>query len=135
MSGTCAQWRQLNWKNRESIEEIAAKLSGFNRLVKIYVGRGNDTHVRLEHFIAAHARELSVLKHAQQAHLSGGAHLTNFIKKERAAVGLFKTSAPPRARVSKCAFLVSRQFRFEQGFRNRAAVELDVRLVLAAELK
>ena len=41
--------------------------------------------------IAAHACKLAILQDAQQADLRGQTHVADFVKKRRAAVGLFES--------------------------------------------
>ena len=129
---TLAQRRQLNGKNRQPVEKVPPKVAIFGGLFQVDVGSGNHAHVDFQFFVATYTGELSILQHAQQSDLRGGAHFAHLIEKERPSIGLFKTTLPPRARVSERAFFMAEQFRFQQGFRYRAAVEFDVRLVFAA---
>src|SRR5262249_54011511 len=64
---------------------------------------------------------------SKKLYLSGGAHLGDFIQKERAHVGLFKAAYSAAARIGKRASFMSEQFRFEQVLGDRAAVDFDER--------
>src|SRR5437763_3911322 len=122
-----AQGGQLDRKDRQTIEQIAAKTSLLDRALKINVRCSDHTHINLQNFVAADARELAVLQHAQQTHLRRQTHLANLIEKERAAIRLFKPAAPSLARIRERALLVAEEFGFKQRLRDRAAVEFDVR--------
>src|ERR1043165_6057261 len=127
-----AQRRELNRKHRQPVKQVLPESAELDRAFQIDIRRRYDANVSLDHFIAADARQLAVLQHAQQFHLCRQAHLADFIEKQRAAIRFFEAPTTQRARVSKRAFLVSEQLGFEQRFGNRAAVELDVRMILAS---
>src|ERR1044072_7212319 len=78
--------------DRETVVEVAAERALLGGAREIYVRRGDDAHVRAQDFPAPDARELAVLKHAQQTHLRRQTHLADLVEEERAAVPLFKTS-------------------------------------------
>src|SRR5205085_2529568 len=126
-----AQGGQLDRKDRQTIEQIATKTSLLDRALKVNVRRSDHTHINLQNFIAADARKLAVLQHAQQTHLRRQTHLADLIEKERAAVRLFKSAAPTLACVRERALLVPEEFGFKQRLRDRAAVEFDVRALAA----
>src|SRR5260370_3927215 len=89
-----AEWRKMNRKDRKTIEQVAPESSFFDRAFQIDVRRSDHARVGLEHFAAADARELAVLKHAQNTHLRPQTHLADFIEKQCAAMRFFEPSPP-----------------------------------------
>ena len=102
-----AQGRELDGEDREAVEEVAAERALLDGALKIDVRGGDDAHVGAQNLVRAHARELAVLKHAQQAHLRRQAHLAYLVEEERAAVGLLEAPPPSLARVCERAALVT----------------------------
>ena len=121
-SGRSRSGGKLDRKHRKPVEQILPETFRAHCAFQIDIRRRHHANISLDHFIAADTRELSVLQHAQQTHLRRQTHLANFVEKQRAAIRFFKPSATQRARISKRAFLVTKQFRLEQRLRNRAAV-------------
>ena len=75
--------------------------------------------------------ELTLLEHAQQLHLKRHRHVSDFVEKYRAAVGLFEPANTGLYRTSESAFHVTEQLRFQQVLRNRTAIDADHFLVFA----
>ena len=67
--------------------EVLAELAGRDRRLQIAVGRGDDAHVDLQHLLAADARELARLQHAQHLGLRGQVHVADLVEEDRPAVG------------------------------------------------
>src|ERR1043166_4613569 len=107
---TLAQGRQSDRKNRKPIKKVPPELSLVRRAFQIDIRRRDNSNVCLDNFAAADSAEFAILQHAQQPDLRTQAHLANLVKKQRAAVGFFKPSAPSRTRISERAFLVAEQF-------------------------
>src|SRR5215469_9749912 len=40
-----AQWRHLNWKNTQPIEEVLSEAASFDVILKVAIGRGDDADV------------------------------------------------------------------------------------------
>ena len=55
------QWRNVNWDNVQSVEEVFAERAFLDFLVQIFVGGGNDAHVDLNRFVAADACDFTFL--------------------------------------------------------------------------
>src|SRR5918996_75399 len=85
-----AQRRQLNAQGVQAVEQVLAKapLPYFSEGVA--VGRRDHTHVDVDGSVGTHAAYLAVLEGAQELHLERGAGLSDFVQKDRAALGLFK---------------------------------------------
>jgi hypothetical protein len=52
----------------------------------------------------SHPFKLTLLKHAQQCHLSTGRNVANFVQKDRTAIYGFDAAEPPFSRTGECAF-------------------------------
>ena len=76
----------------QSVEEVAAELSGFDLFFQVFIGCGDDADIAFDDLVATDAGELAVLEHSEKADLSGKAHLSDFVEEERAAVGFFESS-------------------------------------------
>ena len=81
--------------------------------------------------MAAHAIELPVRQHAQQACLQVERHVADFVEEQRAVLGLFEAALAGRLRAGERAAFMTEQFGFEQVLRNRRGVQRDERSVRA----
>jgi hypothetical protein len=115
----------VDWNHVQSIEQILAELSVGDQSRQVAVGGGNDSHVHLDRVRVADALELALLQHPQQFHLQGGAHRAHFVEEERPFVRLLEASLAVADGTRERAAHVAEQLRFEQRFRDRAAIERD----------
>jgi hypothetical protein len=67
-----AQWREMNVDDVQPIEEILAEPLAGNFLLKILVGRRNNTYVCIDGSRAAKALDSSVLENPQELNLDCG---------------------------------------------------------------
>src|SRR4029077_2626407 len=81
---------------------------------KIDVGGRDDAHVNATGRGVAQRRELALLDHAQQTHLSFRWDVPDFIKKDRTTVSNFKQSFLGGNRAGEGAARVTKKFRLEQ---------------------
>ena len=80
--------------------------------------------MRLDSGMAAHAVELPVRQHAQQAGLPRvKRHIADFVQKERAALGLLKAPTPLRLRTGEGAALMAKQFGLSRSIRDGRRVD------------
>ena len=84
--------------------------------------------------LAANALEFLFLQHAQQLDLGGRRNVADFIQKNCSAVGNLKPAFAHGNRAGERAFFVAEQFAFDDGFRQRGAVEFHKRLAFARAL-
>ncbi len=98
------------------------------------MGRGDHAHVDLHGTRAANPLQFALLQHTQQLGLEGRRDFADLVEEDGAAVGRFETSAPRRHGSGEGALFVAEQFRFEQVFRQRSAVEAHVRAVGARRM-
>src|SRR5437016_1100437 len=113
-----SQRRYRDRKHRKSIVKISAESASFDSPLEIHVGGCNHTNVRLQLFISAHAREFAILQDAQETNLGSQAHLTNFVEKQRTAIGFFESSPTQRASIRECPLFMTEQLRLKQRLRN-----------------
>ena len=86
---------------------------------------GDDAHVHVHRHVAAHAVELPVGQHAQQARLQIRRHLADFVQEQRAAVGLLEAPGPLRGGAGKGPALVAEELALHQILRDRGRVDGD----------
>ena len=77
---------------------------------------------------------MAFLEHAQQLHLDAWRDIADFIKKNGPLVGQFEFPRLAGSGPGKRAFFVSKQFTFQQVFRDRRAIDLDERTGSAARV-
>jgi hypothetical protein len=81
--------------------------------------------------VPAHAFEFALLQYSQQLRLSLERQLACLVKKQRAAVGEFKTAPALLSGASKCAFLVAEQLAFYEIAGQARTIDLDQRPLAA----
>ena len=87
-----AQRRDVQFHHVEAVEQVFAETAGFDFLLEVAVGGGEDAGVDVDFGVGADALEAAVLGHAQQFGLKLRRHLGDFIQKNRAAVGHFEAA-------------------------------------------
>src|SRR5205085_5275341 len=80
VAGPLAQRRKPDWEDRETVEEVESESPLLDRLRQVNVRGGDDPNIGLQNFATADARELAVLKNAQQTHLRGETHLAYLVE-------------------------------------------------------
>src|ERR1700722_17554738 len=118
-----AQRRHADRNHVQPVVKIFAKLVFGNGLIQIAVGGGDHPHIDGNLAGAAHRTHGPFLQHAQQFHLHGERHLTDFVEENRTPVGHFEQPAFVLIGARKCTLKVAEQFAFEQGLGKRAAVD------------
>ncbi len=81
--------------------------------MKIGIGGGNQAHIDLPRARRAQPFDLAGFEHAQQFCLLPDGHISDFVQKNRAAVGQFEAADAIGARVGKSAFHVAEKFAFK----------------------
>src|SRR3989304_5433282 len=117
-------------ENRDYIKpviETLPQLSRFNERLQRSVAGGQDSDVDLDRTAGAHLLVFSLLKHAQELRLQVQGKVADLVEEERPPVGQLKTPLARSYGAGDRAFFMAEQFRFEQRFRQRRAVDLDQR--------
>src|SRR5208337_2243598 len=126
-----AQRRQLDLKNIQAVEEVGAKAAFLDELFEFLVGGGDAAEVNLDGMRAADALDFAFLEDTQQIGLGFQADVADFIEKDGAALGNFKTALLAVLRAGKRAFFMAEKLAFEERFRQRAAMDHHQRIVVA----
>ncbi len=88
----------------------------------------DDAHIDRDRAAAAYPDDRALFQHPQQPGLQRQRHLADFIEKQRAAMCRFKQSCTAAAaRAGERAIFIAEQFRLQQGFRQRAAIDCHKR--------
>ena len=82
----------MNGENVEAVIKVAAESALADEFAKILVRGGDDADIHALCAVAAEALEFLFLQNAQQFGLEVERKVADFIKKERAAVGQFKSA-------------------------------------------
>src|ERR1700720_4019027 len=115
-------------RNRENIQAIVQILSEFtvtDHLPQISIGRRDHTNIDARGTSAAYGLELALLEHAEQLGLKLQWHVSNFIKKQCAAVRQRKPADMRINRSGKGSAFVPEKLTFEKTGRHRRTVHFD----------
>ena len=114
-----------NAKHIQPVKKIGAEGAFFDHIFEIFISRGNAAEIDFDNLIAADARDLTLLQHAQQIGLRLQADIADFVEEYRATFGDFKFSLLAILRAGERALFVTKEFAFEQRLGERAAVNDD----------
>ena len=126
--GPIAQGRQAHREAVQPVVQVFAEQPGADQIPQAPVGGTDHVDVDRVAATAAQRRHGTILQHAQQAGLQVDRHVTDFVEKQRATIGIpnpARRSAPPRPR--ERTFLVPEQFRLNQRVGNGRAVHSNKR--------
>src|SRR5499426_577166 len=118
-----AQRRHADRDHVQAVIEIFAEAPVFDHGLEVAVGGAQHAHVDLDRPRAADARDLFLLQGAQEFGLHARADLSYLVQEERAFVGYLEEPFLLGVRPGERAFLVPEEFRFEQVFVDRRAVD------------
>ncbi len=116
-------------KSVQTVVEVGAEPAFAHHAKQVLVGCGNNAHVHLLGARTPQPLELPFLKDPRQLRLEFERQITNFVKEQRAAVGCLKATDGLHHGPGKCAPFVPEPFAFQQGRRNRCAVQSDKSVV------
>ena len=124
-----AQGRQAQADHIQSVKQVFAEKSVLDALLQVLVCRGDHARIRFDRVVAAHPVKVTIAENAQQTRLQVKRHVTDFIKKKRAALGLLKAAPAHGLGTGKGAAFVTKQLALEQIFRNRCGIDGNKRTV------
>src|SRR5205814_86979 len=78
------------------------------------IGGGNEPNIDADRLVVADARDLMLFQHAEQLDLRAHRHVADFVKEERAAVGIFKGTDAVAMGISERTFDVAEQLAFHE---------------------
>jgi len=132
---TFAQRRQRQPQYRQAIKQIGAEAAFTHALFEIAMGGADDAHIDGDRPGATDAHHFTLFQYPQQPRLQGQWHFADFIEKQGAAMGRFKQAGVTATTgTGERAFFVAEQFRFQQGFGNRTAIDGDKRFAVGARI-
>src|SRR6267154_4518787 len=108
----------------EPVDQILTEGAAGDLLLEILVGGGQNANIHGEGLARAHRLEALFFEHAQHFGLSAQAHVSDFVEKQRAAIGFLEFTDLVFRRAGETAFHVAKQFGLDQLFGNRGAVDL-----------
>src|SRR5262249_19331377 len=117
----------LNLVNVQAEQEILPKAPRRSFGFEVPIGRGDDACLYRQRTVAAKAGCSSILEHAKQLGLRCQRKLADLVQKQRSPFGCLERAAPRGRRAGERAPLVAKELAFDQGFRQRSAVEGDER--------
>src|SRR5258705_8445438 len=121
------QRRQMELDYIQSVKQISSKSTCGGQFLKITIAGRDHTCVHLDHFGSADRHNFSFLQYAQKLHLQSGTRLAYLVEKNSALARVFEDAALVPGRAGERALNVTKQFRLEQGFRQRSAIDGDER--------
>lgn len=109
--------------DRQSVEEILAKVAGGHGFLELHVGGGNQSDVDRYRMARAEAHHLALLQDPQQLDLRPQRKIADLVEKQRAAVRGLEPPCRAGDRARKSAFFVAEQIALDQGLREGPAVD------------
>src|SRR5262249_49146602 len=122
-----AQRGQAQRENREPMVEILPEIALADRLRQVDVARADDPDVDRLSMGAAEAPHRALLEHLEQLGLQRLGQETDLVEEDRAAMRGLEEPGLGASRVGVRAALVAEQLGFQEGLRNRGAVDVDER--------
>src|SRR5271165_5505906 len=124
-----AQRGHMNIENVEPVIEVLTQFSVGHSVIRNLVGGGEHADIDRGFDFTAEAAQFVVLEYTQQLGLRAYRHFANFVEQQRSAFGQLKTAGAAFQRSRKCAFLVAKNFAFDQGFGNGRTINRYKRFV------
>src|SRR5205814_5404514 len=103
---TSSQRRHDESDLRQPKIEVLAKAVGLHLQPQVAVARGDDANIDRDDVLAADARELALLEHAQHLGLEYERELADLVDEEGSAVGSLECTLMPSVRSGERAALV-----------------------------
>ena len=104
-------------------ERNCAIRPGIHRFPKVAVRAGDDTSIDFYTSLGAHSADFSFLQRSEELGLYCRSNFADLVEENRAAAGDFEETRLISDRAGERASHVAKQFRFEEGFRERSAVD------------
>ena len=84
----------MDGHNIQPVEQVLAEATGLDLAREILVGRGYYPHVHPNRLRTTDPRDDTLLQGAQHLGLRGHGHVTNFVQKQGAVIGLLEPAPP-----------------------------------------
>ena len=121
--GPFAKRRNPERRDVEPEHEVGPEAAGADQRGEIGVGRGDDSHVRLERALGTERAVLSLLQEAQHRHLRARSQGVDLVEEQGAALGLGDQPLAVVAGVGEGAPDMAEQLVLEQGVWKRPAID------------
>src|SRR5210317_1332450 len=128
------QRRQVDGNDLQTIVEVVAKSFILDLLEQLLIGRGHDTDINRNLFVASDPANGPFFKDTQQLGLHAHFHITDLIEKEGAAVSHLEETLLLVLGVGESPFFMSHQFALKQSLWNRGTVDRHKRFVFTRAL-
>src|SRR5713101_6740049 len=115
----------MNRKHAQSVVEILAELATPHGVGEVPVGGDDEAKVGLERRGAADALELALLEDTEKFGLDGGRELADLVEKERAPGSELEAARLLPVRSGEGTPFVAEEFRLDERFWQRRAVDGD----------
>ena len=125
--GAFAQGGEVNLENGEAVEEVFAEAAGFDFVVEVAVGGGEEARGGVVFAVGADALEASVLGDAEELGLELRGHLGDFVEEQGAGAGFLEAADALVDGTGEGAFFVTEEFGFEEVFWEGGAVHFHQR--------
>ena len=122
-------------EHREAVEQVLAKEALACKLTQVAMGRGYDATCKVQTGRRSKRAEGSRLEYAQQLRLQRERQFADFVEQQRAFADLLKKPLAVFGSAGEGAFHVPEKFSFDEMVGNRAAIDVDKRLILALAVR
>ncbi len=120
-----AQRRELHHVKGQPVEKIGAEGAVAYHFRQIGIGGAYQTDVNLQRLAAADALQLAILNHPQQLLLNQHRGRSQFVEKQRAAVGALEAARMATLRPGKGPSFMTKQLGVQQVFIKGGTVQRD----------
>src|SRR6266542_3837143 len=124
-----AERRDVDRKDVQPVKEVIAKRAPRDLRLQVFVRGGDHPYIDGDRLLASDFLKGLLLQDAQDFRLRADAHVADFVKEERAAVGELEFSFAFVDRAGERPFAMAEQLRLDQLLRNRRAIDVDERLL------
>src|SRR4030095_15843804 len=118
-----AERRHVNFDGVQPEEQIFAKGSVCAGRVKVSIGRGDYPYVHTASSGRPETLDFAGFEYSQKLRLLPNWYVSDFVEKNRAAVGELETADAIRARIGECPLDVAEKFAFKKRVRKSAGVD------------
>ena len=110
---TITKRRDMDWEHVETIKKIFTKRLLLDCVLEFKIGGSHNSDIDIDIPVTPQPANFTILEDPEQLDLKVRIHLTNFIKKNRTAVGLLKETYLTVFGIGKSASFMSKEFGFK----------------------
>src|SRR5262249_37929523 len=125
VGATLAQWRQRNREGADTKIEILAEIFLVRHVAQVAVGGTDYAHVGAEWLGVADSTDLAGFQKAQQLDLDVLVQFTEFVEKERSAIGDLEKPLMVAVGAGERSLAMTEQLTLDQVLRQGPAVDRD----------